>query len=203
MSTFVTMNSLGLLAEILWAYLKLYNLLFSLSHAKKLKWFMNSKHYIKFISVAIFLFSLLQRSVSRSDSKQTLFNNTFLFTCLMTEPVLSSFVLTKGNMRGRLLPQSANNCGLGIVSVLCIIELCFQSCCCAHRLACYYWGIQKTINICIEWRVNINYRLKWLGNEVKDWVVSPGKAIKVLLTTSDNMKDWFRIKTKGAIRTFW
>ena len=60
----------------------------------------------------------------------------------------------------------------------------------------YYWGIQKTIDICIEWRVNINYRLKWFGNEVKDWVVSPGKAIKVLLTTSDNMKEWFRIKAK-------
>ena len=63
--------------------------------------------------------------------------------------------------------------------------------------------IQKTINICIEWRVNINYSLKWLGNKVKDWVVSPGKAITVLLTTSDNMKEWFRIKAKGAIRILW
>ena len=34
----------------------------------------------------------------------------------------------------------------------------------------YYRGIQKTINIGIVWRVNINYGLKWLGNEVKDWV---------------------------------
>ena len=25
--------------------------------------------------------------------------------------------------------------------------------------------------------------MKWVGNEVKDWVVSPGEAIKVLLTT--------------------
>ena len=63
----------------------------------------------------------------------------------------------------------------------------------------YYWGIQKTINIGIEWRVNINYWLKWLGNDVKDGVVSPGKAIKVLLTTSDNMKKRFRINAKGAI----
>ena len=29
--------------------------------------------------------------------------------------------------------------------------------------------------------------MKWLGNEVKDWVVSQGKAIKVLLATSDNI----------------
>ena len=33
----------------------------------------------------------------------------------MTEPVLSSFVPKKGNMRGSLLPQSGNNCCLGIV----------------------------------------------------------------------------------------
>ena len=38
--------------------------------------------------------------------------------------------------------------------------------------------------------MNINYGLKWLGNEVKDWVVSPRKVIKVLLKTSDNMKEW-------------
>ena len=63
----------------------------------------------------------------------------------------------------------------------------------------YYWGIQKTIKIGIEWRVNINYWLKWLGNEVKDGVLPPGKAIKVLLTTSDNMKKWFRINAKGAL----
>ena len=31
--------------------------------------------------------------------------------------------------------------------------------------------------------------------------MSPGKAIKVLLATSDNMKECFRIKKKGAIRT--
>ena len=64
-------------------------------------------------------------------------------------------------------------------------------------------GIQKTINIYIEWRLNIDYGLKWLSNEVKYWVVSPDEAIKVLLTTSDNMKEWFRIKAKGAIRTLW
>ena len=69
------------------------------------------------IYVSIFLFSLLQRSVSRSDSWETLFNNTFLFTCLMTEPVLSSVVPTKGNMCGSLLPQSGNNCGLWIVGL--------------------------------------------------------------------------------------
>ena len=66
----------------------------------------------------------------------------------------------------------------------------------------YYWGIQKTIKIGIEWRVNINYWLKCLGNEVKDGVLrmeSPGKAIKVKLTTSDNMKKWFRINAKGAL----
>ena len=48
--------------------------------------------------------------------------NTFLFTRLMTEPVLSSFVSTKGNMRGSLFPQSGNNCGLGIVG-LCYAQL--------------------------------------------------------------------------------
>ena len=105
-STFVTMITLGLLAERLWDYLNLYKLLFSLLHAKKLKWFMNSKRYI-----SNFLFSLFQRSVSRLDSKETLFNNTFLFTCLMTEPVVSSFVPTKGNTRGK------NNCSLGIVGL--------------------------------------------------------------------------------------
>ena len=67
---------------------------------------MNSKRYI-----SNFLFSLFQRSVSRLDSKETLFNNTFLFTCLMTEPVVSSFVPTKGNTRGK------NNCSLGIVGL--------------------------------------------------------------------------------------
>ena len=64
----------------------------------------------------------------------------------------------------------------------------------------YFWGVQKTINISIEWRANINYGLKWLGNEVKDWVVSPGEAIKVLFT-NDNMKEWFMLKAKGAIRS--
>ena len=59
----------------------------------------------------------MQRSVSRSDTKETLFKNTFLFTCLMTEPVLSSFVPAKGNMRGSLLPQSGDNYGLGIVGL--------------------------------------------------------------------------------------
>ena len=29
--------------------------------------------------------------------------------------------------------------------------------------------------------------MKWVGDEVKYWVVSPGEAIKVLLTTSDIM----------------
>ena len=48
-STFVPLITPGLLAEILCAYLKLYKLLFSLLHAKKLKWFMNSKHNIKFM----------------------------------------------------------------------------------------------------------------------------------------------------------
>ena len=65
---------------------------------------------------------MLQRSVSRSDNKETLFNYTFLFTCLLTEPVLSSFVPIKGNMRGSLLPQSRNNCGVGIVG-LCYVQL--------------------------------------------------------------------------------
>ena len=35
----------------------------------------------------------------------------------MTEPVLSSFVPAKGNMRGSLLPQSGDNYGLGIVGL--------------------------------------------------------------------------------------
>ena len=53
-------------------------------------------------------------------------------------------------------------------------------------------GIQKTINICIEWRLNISSGWSDLG-----------EAIKILLTTSDNMKERFRIKAKGAIRTLW
>ena len=64
-----------------------------------------------------FLFSLLQRSVLRSDSWEALFNDTFLVTCLMTEAVLSSFVPTEGNIWGSLLPQSGNNCGLWIVGL--------------------------------------------------------------------------------------
>ena len=35
----------------------------------------------------------------------------------MAEPVLSSFVPTKGNTRGSLLPQFGNDCGLGDVGL--------------------------------------------------------------------------------------
>ena len=61
--------------------LKLFKLLLSLLQVKKLKLSMNSTG--KFIQNLCndVLFSLLQRSVSRSDSWETLFNNTFLFTC--------------------------------------------------------------------------------------------------------------------------
>ena len=57
--------------------LKLFKLLLSLLQVKKLKLSMNSK-FIQ-IYVTIFLFSLLQQSVSRSGSWETLFHNTFLF----------------------------------------------------------------------------------------------------------------------------
>ena len=58
---------------------KLFKLLLSLLQVKKLKLSMNSKFIQNLCND--FLFSLLQRSVSRSDSWETLFNNTFLFTC--------------------------------------------------------------------------------------------------------------------------
>ena len=57
--------------------LKLFKLLLSLLQVKKLKLSINSK-FIQ-IYVTIFLFSLLQQSVLRSGSWETLFNNTFLF----------------------------------------------------------------------------------------------------------------------------
>ena len=75
----------------------------------------------------------------------------------------------------------------------------------------YYWGIQKTINIGIEWRVKINYGLKWLGNEFKDWVVSPSKAIKVLLifplnlslTQHENTHNhWVRLASSQVLGLF-
>ena len=40
----------------------------------------------------------------------------------MIEPVLLSFVPTKGNVRGSLLPQFGINCGLGIVG-FCYAQL--------------------------------------------------------------------------------
>ena len=102
------------------------------------------------------MFSLLQRSVPRSDSKETR-DNTFLFTCLMTEPVLSSFVPTKGNMRGSLLPQSGNDCGLAIVGL-----------CCAQSNYVF-----KVAVVHIGWRVTFQARLMTRKSLAK------GKAVLV------------------------
>ena len=114
--------------------MKLYKLLFSLIHAGKLKWFMNSKHCIQFMLWYFYIFVVTTISLKI----ETLFNNTFLFTCLMTEPVLSSFVLTKSNMRGSLLPQSWNNCSLGVVG------LCYAQSNYVFKVAVVHTGLLVT-----------------------------------------------------------
>ena len=77
----------------------------------------------------------------------------------MTEPVLSSFVPTKGNMRGSLLPQSGNNCGLGIVG-LCYAQLNY---------------VFKVAVVHIGWHVTFQAKIKLMTRKS----IAKGKAMLV------------------------
>ena len=60
------------------------------------------------------------------------------FFLLMTEPVLSSVVPTKGNMCGSLLPQSGNSCCLWIVG------LCYAQSNYVFKAPVVYTGLHVT-----------------------------------------------------------
>ena len=77
----------------------------------------------------------------------------------MTEPVLSSFVPTKGNMRDSLLPQFGNDCGLGDVG-LCYAQLSY---------------VFKVAVVHIGWHVTFQAKIKLMTRKS----IAKGKAMLV------------------------
>ena len=77
----------------------------------------------------------------------------------MTEPVLSSFVPTKGNTRGSLRPQFGNNCGLGDVG------LCYAQSNYVFKVAVVHIG----------WHVTFQAKIKLMTRKS----IAKGKAMLV------------------------